>query len=335
MVEAADRLSRLRSGATLPAAGRNGAFGETIVREERRHLERELDGATWESLLTTAPAASATADKIAWFRRCRALLLLDDAAVSRALEAVRDPSLPQATRILLIHALGAAGSAAAQEALEALIRTPPAPEFAEAAMTAASFLAAPGTAMRTLMRELASAGDPRALLATGQFVARSDDPELGQFLREREGAAESVEEKETWLHAVGNARGAGSVARLAEYCRHEEASLRAAAAYALRFVDDPAADELLIGRLDRDASAEVRIAATDAMFHRSGPAIRERMNRASRDGDEEIRKRALRYFAARSSEPDSLDVVRRMAQEDSSASVREEAARVLAGAAGE
>jgi hypothetical protein len=213
--------------------------------------------------------------------RIEAVLRRDDAAVRAARSFVHGD---KATR-LIVDALAAAGTPAAQDALCDLVRDRGLPRHVRAETVASlALVRRPTAATMTEVAELIRGGDPD-LVAPTLFLAgsiaragRADHPVeaaaiekvvLAQSARAR-GGDELVEA----LAALGNLGSPAVLPRLRTALASRDPRVRAAGARALRLVPDPEADRLLATTLRRDHDATVRAAAIFAAgFRKLEPLV--------------------------------------------------------------
>jgi len=121
--------------------------------------------------------------------------------------------------------------------------------------------ASPDTAYPALLA-LGSVG--RTMPAAYQPPARDT---AYKTLLDRLNKAQSDQEIEACLLALGNLGHPDSLQVLEPFLSHENETLRAVATSSLRFIETPAAERLLM-RMLRDASREVRLQAIEAFNHR-------------------------------------------------------------------
>ena len=200
--------------------------------------------------------------------RLEALFEREDDAVPAALAFVR---AGKATK-LVIDALAAAGTPAAQAGLGELARDTSLPSHVRNEAVASLVLVSrPSQATMKTVVSLIQTGDPglrHAVLFVAGSVARAgreDFPPAAAAI-ERAVLAEYArapgdDDQLEALAALGNLGSAAIVPRIRVVLINGEPHVRAAAARALRFVPDGEADRLLVGILRRDREPTVRAAA--------------------------------------------------------------------------
>jgi hypothetical protein len=200
--------------------------------------------------------------------RLEVALRRDDAAVAPAVVFVRGGTAAK----LVVDALAAAGTPAAQDALCGLARDRQLPRQVRAdAVASLRLVKRPTPRLMTEVGELIRAGDPD-LFAPALFLAgtvaragRAEHPGpaaaiektlLGAAARAR--GTDAVLEA---LAALGNLGSASVLTRLRTAVAAGDPRVRAAAVRALRLVPDTEADQLLAATLRRDRDPTVRAAA--------------------------------------------------------------------------
>jgi hypothetical protein len=110
-----------------------------------------------------------------------------------------------------------------------------------------------------------------ALGAVGRATSQAHQPQARdtayKTILDRLNNAQSDQEIEVCLLALGNLGHPDSLPVLEPFLSHEDAQLRAVAASSLRFIETPAAEQSLM-RMLRDSSHEVRLQAIEAFNHR-------------------------------------------------------------------
>jgi len=110
-----------------------------------------------------------------------------------------------------------------------------------------------------------------ALGAVGRTTLPTHQPQARdtayKTILDRLNNAQSDQEIEVCLLALGNLGHPDSLPVLEPFLSHEDAQLRAVAASSLRFIETPAAEQSLM-RMLRDSSREVRLQAIEAFNHR-------------------------------------------------------------------
>ncbi|GEM_PF-6555560 len=247
------------------------------------------------------------------FLDLRSLFRQDAGAVSKALTLLTAPGLySEEVYSTMIDALGAAGSAAAQEALLSVMESGSVPiGLREAAVLAATQIESPTNGFVSGLRRVArgSEGDPvaaRALetlgIAAAWMAEAGQEEAAGTIVEELELAlqrATDVGQRRAVILGLGNAAATRSVQVLVRAAGQEDEGVRAAAALALRAIPVVEARETL-GRLATDdASASVRRAAMQALAFApdtSADEVAEKL--LARDGADLVRSEAIQYIAS-------------------------------------
>jgi HEAT repeat protein len=228
--------------------------------------------------------------------------------ISAAVAFARESSADAAA--IVLHALAAAGTPAAQDALGKLALDPGAqPSLRSAAV--GSFMQTRRPTPETASTLLQLLADPQAnpdvaryaLYAAGVVARNVQETHPEQFARieaalvdryakcQGAGCVESME-------ALGNLATPGVVPSIERALRDPSVGLRSAAARALRLVKDPDADRLLAATIGGDADANVRDAAVFATKFRPAGSLIEALCRAvEADPAELVRVDAIKALA--------------------------------------
>jgi HEAT repeat protein len=339
----------LHSGACRKAASEPGAGPATASARapDTTSLPSPREGpsapATIDELLATVAAGKA-GDRVS--ARLEAMLDREDGAVPAALAFVRGG---RATK-LVIDALAAAGTPAAQAGLCDLARDASLASSARSEAVAALVLVKHPT-LPTLkaLAALMQSGNP-GLRHAAQFVAGSvaragrDDFPAAAATIEREVLAEyaraagvrSADDRLEALAALGNLGSAAILPRVRAALADGDARVRGAAARALRFVPDPEGDRLLIATLRRDRDPTVRAAALFAAgFRPIDPLADGLAETAVNDPVEYVRANAVALLSRhQDASPRVSRALNFVARNDPAAGVRQ-MARNAAGKSGD
>jgi hypothetical protein len=253
--------------------------------------------------LLAAVAAGREADGIP--ARIEGALRRDDEAVHATLAFIRGD---KATK-MIIDALAASGTPAAQDALCSLARDSRQPRHVRAeAVSSLGLVRRPTVATMTEVGELIRRRDPD-LLAPTLFLAgtvaragRADHPVHAAAI-EKVVLAESARARGTddlldALAALGNLGSAAVTPRLRAALASGDSRIRAAAARALRLVPDEEADRLLVATLRRDQDPTVRAAAIFAAgFRKLDPLAAALADTAHSDPIDYVRAGAVTLLA--------------------------------------
>jgi len=237
--------------------------------------------------------------------RIEAALRHDDASVGAALTFIRGGN---ATK-LMIDALAAAGTPAAQDALGRLAGDGRLPRHVRAeAVASLGLIKRPTPAMMLQVAELLQAHDPN-LSAPTLFLAgsvaragRAEHPAhaaaIERMVLVASARARGTDEQLEALAALGNLGSATVLPRLRQAVTAGDPRVRAAATRALRLVPDREADRLLAATLGRDADPTVRAAAIFAAgFRPLGPLVDVLIDTAQNDPIDYVRSGAVTLLA--------------------------------------
>jgi HEAT repeat protein len=207
---------------------------------------------------------------------------------------------------------------------------------------------APTAAAEQTLRDLARTGADEQIRSTAQLglgiVARSlmaDEPArarriLQDTLQDLE-AATTPEARRQLLLVLGNIGADDTLAVITRHLRDEAAPVRAAAAAALRWLESPAVEDLLVKALMTDADDAVRLEAAQALAFRPMTDALLAAHRPALTGDASaaVRLALLRNVAQASRTSGAARaLLAETAHSDPVAEVREEAERLLAESAG-
>jgi len=318
---------------------------ERIAREADRGL---LAGADFQDLVLEL-AATPLDDDDAWAvlgGRFAALFRLDPGTARLASEAVRAGAPAGRGAAAIIGALGEAGSEPAQRALaEILEHAPLDPATREQAAVALALTERPTeAAIDALSRTIdaAPAGELRsaAALALGATAARTaaggaserGHAIAGELEDRLDLSAANEDDRALFLRALGNAGRARSLAPIAAALAEPSPYVRSAAVEALRFIDDPLAEALVLDHLGSDPDPVVRRTAAFAAGFRPLARVLPALD-AALAGDEAVavRLEIVGFLSDRMArEPSARALVERAARLDPADEVREAARQSLA-----
>jgi HEAT repeat protein len=301
--------SEVRHAPREPAAGHGEELGAAARDQERDCWARRLAGESLASLVdalaallqATPPdpqAIDGVWQAIGWLVRLR-----PETAAEIRLRAAAGLE----TRLcdMLLSALGAAGTDAAQQALAAMRLDASLPAAVRTSATISLFqLARPGQrVLSDLAGDLARAAeltgdDAMAMLLLGALAPRAGEVRVGgrsafDVLLAQEDRARAQGRLDLWLDALGNAGTEDVVPHAQRYAAHDDELVRGAAYHALHRVGSPAALALLERGLD-DASAAVRTDVVRALGDHGSAGACTLLARAARgDADAAVRRAAL------------------------------------------
>lgn len=320
------------------------------VRSGQARRDRELvGGRSFDELQSDLDALPPTNEnreaRWAVTRRMTALFNTDPASIDRAVLRLRGSPKPGDSEVLLA-ALSDANAPQAQAALARAAQDAAVPEDVQQAAIIQLSLDDHPTAdtMSELNRMAQDPADPdrraAAILALGGAVRHSaEDQELGDASRQAAArlvdgfkAATTPDDQALYLAALGNTGSPQGVDSIEVGLANSSPKVRAAAVSALRSINGPAADALIIGVLASDPDPTVRGAAVQAM--RTRPLTRElgaALAAAARtDRAETVRLTIVGLLADKISESQAVvGLLAWIAQNDPDPSVKDAAATVL------
>ena len=324
------------AGTTLRAEPRPESEALALASDVPDTVEilRNIRGIINESGIESAAAAAAMVQLVEAIKR-------DDKAVAAVLEKLAEDSCGEDEASLLIGALGAAGTAAAQDGLEEIITAEDSPvERQETALFAFAQVESPregiDETLRNIYEEKGELWNTSLLLlgAVGDRV-RSSDPErfemTADYLLEAYRSAGERGEQAAVLESIGNLALEVTPREIAEAYADTSDRIRRAAVRSLRRTFDSAAEEILLHAFESDTSDVVRAAAAktlaefpyaadDGFLRRSLPG----------EASERVRRDLLAGLARRERFDDSArDLVDWIAGNDPSIDIRDYAEKLL------
>lgn len=306
---ASDEVDWARADA--PASGRLETIGGYAAGNERRRWAQRLEGvsldqilADVERLLAADPVDAEALDGA--FQQLQWMIKLDDRQAAILAERMTTRQMGEAVARVTLGALGAAGTAAAQDALTN-VRSDEGVDgpVREAATIACIQLAEPTAALVEGLARDADGTSPlqgSSLLVLGAIAPRAKNPLADgrspvQKLLAMETDAVSRGDTGTWLLAIGNAAPPETIGIVQRYVTSSDPAVRAAACVALRRVADADAVPILVDRATSDTDALVRRDALLELGRRSVPEARAAVEYvAEHDTDLELQKRARRML---------------------------------------
>lgn len=260
------------------------------------------------------------------------LFLSPDGAIEllRQLDSLPSGSAPFN---VAVTALAAVGTPSAQHALSVLVGRLPGGEALGTVLAVILTVASPESELVDAVKSRASDTEPnvwQARTVLGSFarrVAATRPVQSARIVDSLVAGAErdtSVRGRLLWLQALGNTGHRNSLGVALQAIRAPDATLRAAAARALRFVDDTAALSALLTAL-ADPEPAVRLEAARSLRLRqpSTEVARDALAAYRRESAEANRIALLELvWAGRSVLPDAAGAVREAANHDPSEGVR-------------
>jgi len=266
------------------------------------------------------------------FEALAAIYRQDPQAIGLAMSKIRARS-PIAN--VLVDAMGAAGTPAAQTALVELMNSKSldAPTRARAGTTLARTSNPEDASIDALKALLVDHPfKAKALFGLGTYSRRLRDAghaeqarELGEFLVARLPSANSEHAVLTVLRAIANSGYAGALPHLTRYLGDERPLVRGTALRALQSMRDPKVDGILASGLTSDPSGDVRVSALDAAKNRDpSDAMAQALAAvAASEPDTHVRYRAVELMGDwLTRRPDLRPTLEQIAQNDEEPRVR-------------
>ncbi len=276
------------------------------------------------------------------YLKLKALVLLQPNEIRALVESIENAPPSSLALQLVGGALIAAGTPSAQNALVNLMRERiNDTAFLEMVVPSIALSHPTTTATREFLNELSAQTENQnlrtmAILALGNAARNTAelDPQAALEFEKRALAAlqsaQNQEETLRWLAALGNAGRNSSLAALETFAESPSATIRAQAAYSLRFLNNPNANALKNKLLnDSDESVRNRIldAITDSKLPDTAPMLEKRLPSESSEG---LRLRILQALWPWRNQYDTVvPAFQKVAQADSSEKVRAYAREML------
>jgi hypothetical protein len=227
------------------------------------------------------------------------------ATIDNTLQKIRGNS---PAKFAFVDALGAAESPAAREALIALAQpSTQDPKVRTSALIALSRTERPTTEGAAALKALMD--DPtvgtQALYGIGSYSRRFRDQgdaaqsaALGQILLDRLNAAKNEYRTVEGLRAISNSGFAGALEKTRQLLGDRRERVRAAAVRALRSMQDPEVDRLLVARLADDSSQAVLLATLETMQARPpSDTLLRALKNSSSIADRHVRYRIVELMS--------------------------------------
>jgi HEAT repeat protein len=180
----------------------------------------------------------------------------------------------------------------------------------------------------TAMAQLALGAQARRLSATSpERVAKIVD----RFIQEIKGSPSPQVTKQLLL-ALGNAGSSRALPEISKFVTNSSADLRAIALHALRFIDSPQAETLLLKALSSDQDSSVRIAAATSMGYRemTKSSFKAQAQIFSKDSNVTVRLKVLEnLWKSHKTFPEARNLVKKAASEDRSEEIRKAARNII------
>ena len=249
------------------------------------------------------------------------------------LAALHTPELAS----ILISAAGESGTPRAQNLLAGFAADRALPEgMRTASLTCLSQVRRPTPELFSALTDLAAARHTAppvfatSMLILGALAPRAEHPERHlQRLYDLETPAQRRGLLESWFAALGNTRAADNVAIASRYLQSRDPNLAATSLQALRHVRTTKSQELLL-TASRSSAPAVRAQAIELLSaHGHAAGLARVVTLVSEDGDESVRRAALRALGDRARDPAVRRVLERVASSGRTERLRNEARRFL------
>ena len=311
--------------------------------------KRELGDATLESLLAELKNAEAASDpqfnSTALYLKLKALIYLHPEACEALGKVLISAKAKSLTMSLLPKALSTVGHSQAQAALVEAVKAHSKDKFALFALLTplASVSEATQQTEEALWEMAFTSPDPEiaamAQLALGAQARRlaAVSPEraakiVDRFTSEIK-ASSSPEKTKQLLLALGNAGSSRALPEISRFMTDPSTDLRATALRALRFIDSPQAEAMLITALNSDKDSVVRRETATALGYRemTQSSFTAQKRAFLNDSDVSVRLRVLEnLWKSHEAFPEIRGVVKKAAAKDSSQDVQKAARNIIA-----
>jgi uncharacterized protein YejL (UPF0352 family) len=314
---------------------------------EARIQRNELKDATADSLLrelAQAEASPDSANETSLYLRLKALVYLHPETSARLGAVLKTAKANSLSMQMLAGVLGDVGH---REAERALIVACQARKDDPAALiqlvSALGAVAVPSREAELLVQDVAAHSDLPELKLTAELTLGNMARNLADTEPKRARAiasnftraitsARDEERKEQLLLAIGNAGTSSTLPTLSKFLSSSSPRLRATAAFALRFVNDPRADAWLANTLTSDTDGHVRSEAANALSFREATNETFQSQEKALLGDQNmtVRLTVLRnLWNARDDFPEVKELIRTAASKDPAADVRKAARELI------
>jgi hypothetical protein len=337
----------LRAQLALLRASR-AVVGDLAASEAERRLDEkiqrdELGDDTWATLWDRSRGASPDTPKL--FLKMRALFTLDPARCKDAGAALATLDSPKDGAFLIVaSALASTGSPEAQAALrDAIAASAGKRDHQEVLIAELGTLANPDRASEAYARDIVANpadGEVRnvAQLALGSMARTlsASEPDRSEALvteaLQQANSARTLDDRLLSIHTLGNTGSPRMVAALQDAISDPDFRVRHAAASALRFVEGPDVEQLLVTLAATDVEPSVRAEAAQSLRQRSvAPATFDALAElVRRDPSEAVRQTLIAVISDRAEQfPGALGVLDWVAEHDLKQDVRRNAQLAL------
>lgn len=322
-------------------------FGLPVVQGDSEDMHRQqLGDETLETLMKTVRTLPENADmdaQTALYLKWRALLSLQPDACKEVSSYLEKQKVESVRTRVLVMALQGAGHAKAQSALVSYMRLHKgSPDAMQNLIPVLADVSDATQESEQFLSSLTQVSNPEiaipARLGLGSMSKnlQSKSPERAKSVVDRLlgalNACKTDEERVSWLLALGNAGSDRALTAIMRYVQSPDDQVRYASISALRFIEQPQAEEALVNALLSDKATAVRMEAASAFGYRqmTGRGFRAHREAMTREKDEDIRKTLLNnLWNAREAFPDAKNIIRQAAQSDASQAVRNLAQQLL------
>ena len=310
--------------------------------------ERELGEATLESLLAELKEAESGAnpnfDSTALYLKFKSLIYLHPESCETLGKVLSRAGAKSLTMSLLPKALSTIGHPQAQAALVEAIKARSSDKTALFRLiNPLATVSEPTEQAEKALRNLAfDSKDPDiramaqlALGAQARRIATSSSERAGKIVDrfiEKLKRSSSPELTKQLLLALGNAGSSRALPEISRLAASSLPDIRATALHALRFIDSPEAEALLINTLSSDHDNSVRVAAANSLGYREMTEVSFKVQKQIflRDSSVTVRMKVLEnLWKAEKAFQEVRSLVKKAASEDPSEDVRKTAKNIM------
>ncbi|MEI2579915.1 HEAT repeat domain-containing protein [Scytonema sp. PRP1] len=321
----------------------------TEAEVEAKIQRQELGNATVESLLADLEKAQASPDQnqnnTPLYLKFKALVYLHPESTANLGKRLASADPKSLTMQLLSGALSAVGNESAQSALINAIAARSQDWNALAVLIPSlATVSEPSSSSEETLWNLALNSTDDRISSTVQLALGAMARNLSQTSPERTNkivdrfvkqlkTANSVEQKRQFLLVLGNSGSKQALGAIAPLIKASAPEVRAAAASALRWIEDDQVDSLLTNALSKDADDRVRLEAAVALSYRKiDPTIFQAQKQAFlSDKAVKVRLALLtNLWKVHEQFPEVRQLVKQAAEKDVSPDVQKEAANIIA-----
>ncbi len=311
--------------------------------------ERQLGEATLESLLAELKRAESEAphdfNSTEFYLKLKSLIYLDPESCETLGNVLSQASPKSLTMSLIPKALSTIGHHKAQAALVKAIKAHSKDRDALFMLiNPLATVSEPTKEAEEALRNLAFDSKDPDIRAMAQLALGAQARRISVFAPERAGKivdrfieelrrSSSSEIKKQLLLAIGNSGSARALKEISKLAKDPLPDLRATALHALRFIDSPEAEKLLLDAVISDNNGSVRVAAANALGYRemTEASFNTQKQVFLKDSNVSVRLKVLEnLWKSHKAFPEIRNLVKKAASEDPSEDVRKAAKNIIA-----